>query len=78
MNSLVNIVYNTINDRTLTNEQKISIKDIILDASKVSHIKEGVDYVVKKTDSHMDLTFDISSYGSDVHLKLYEAITNGL
>ena len=75
MNSLVGIVYNTINDKTLTDEQKIIIKDIILNASKSPGIKEGIDYVVEKNDSYMNLTFDISSYGSDIHLKLYDAIT---
>jgi hypothetical protein len=76
MDSLVGIVYNTINNKTLTNEQKIRIKDIILNASKSAKIKEGIDYVIEKKDSHMDLTFDISSYGSDIHLQIYEAIAD--
>jgi hypothetical protein len=71
-NSLVNFVYNLLNTKTLTDSQKVSVYEIIRNASKKKI--EGTDYSIQKTGNYIDLTIDLESYDSETHIKLYELV----
>lgn len=76
MSTLVGLVYNILDTKTLSDCQKLSVLRIIQDASR--DLKEGVDYSIERNDNFLDLTVDLASYTPEVHIKLYEAITSEL
>jgi hypothetical protein len=74
--SLINIVYNMMNTKTLSDCQKVDVKNIIM--NNISVLEENIDYFIEKTEHYMNISIDLESLNANVHLLLYTAMTSEL